>query len=74
MKHNNHFWMVVMCVLPFLLIFLLPVFKINSPSAVFIIIIVLFLGHFLMMGSHSEHSDNKENQSELEDSDEHHQH
>lgn len=71
--HKNHFWMVAMCVLPLLLIFLLPVFRISSPSAIFVIIIVMFLGHFLMMGRHAHHSvDNKENQNKNEENHESH--
>ena len=63
-----------MCVLPLLLIFLLPIFRISSPSAIFIIIIAMFLGHFLMMGRHNNHSvDNKENQNKNEENHESHQ-
>jgi len=75
MKHKNHFWMMVMCIIPLVLIFLLPVFKISSPSAIFIIIVVMFLGHFLMMGSHSGHSQNENvNIDKKEDEHEQHQH
>lgn len=71
--HKNHFWMVAMCVLPLLLIFLLPVFRISSPTAIFIVIIVMFLGHILMMGRHSGHSHNENtNQNKKEEEHEHH--
>lgn len=80
--HKNHFWMVAMCILPLLLIFLLPVFKINNPLAIFIIFLVMFAGHFFMMGRHGHgghdgHDENDtegENQNKKEENHAHHQH
>jgi len=52
-KHNV--WMLIGCLLPLLLIFVLPLFGIGSGVALFIFIILMFGCHLLMMGGHGKH-------------------
>ncbi|MCB0726595.1 MAG: hypothetical protein KDD00_03980 [Ignavibacteriae bacterium] len=56
--HKHHFWMIIGCILPIILIFLLPVFNISNQVTLFIIIILVFIGHFFMLGHHGKHSNN----------------
>ena len=44
--------MIIGCVLPLLLIFLLPLFGVGSGTSLFIFIILCFGAHLLMMGRH----------------------
>ncbi|MGE4545644.1 MAG: hypothetical protein AB7D06_16250 [Pedobacter sp.] len=69
MKH--HWWMIAGCVLPLILIFLLPLFGVGSGPLLFIFLVFCFGIHLLMMarggrkrgenktndngGSHGEH-------------------
>lgn len=62
--HKHHFWMIIGCILPILLIFLLPVFNINSKEIIFFILILMFVGHFFMMGNHHDGHSNKHNKEE----------
>lgn len=53
MKHT--LWMVIGCILPFLVIFLLPAFGIPQ-GATTVVFFVLMLGcHLMMMGGHGGH-------------------
>ena len=53
---NKHsLWMLIGCVLPTLLIFVLPLFGVGSGVSLFIFIILMFGCHLLMMGGHGNH-------------------
>ena len=52
-KHNIR--MIIGCVLPLLLIFILPLFGVGSGVTLFIFIILMFGCHLLMMGGHGKH-------------------
>ena len=49
MKRHD-IWMVIGCVLPLLLIFLLPRVGLGGGTSLFIFILILFVCHLLMMG------------------------
>ena len=54
---NHAIWMLVGCVLPLLLIFLLPAFGVSN-TFTFIIFIILMLGCHLFMGhQHGSHEE-----------------
>lgn len=59
-KHNVR--MLIGCLLPLLLIFVLPLFGVGSGVTLFIFIILMFGCHLLMMGGHGkhEHTEHKE--------------
>ena len=69
MRNNHMTWMLVGSLGIFLLLFLLPVFGFNWSNSLFIFIIIFFVAHLFLMGSHgghgghSEHGNNQENQS-----------
>ncbi len=51
---NNHLlWMLLACVAPFLLIFLLPFLGITTDLPFFLFLIVFFVAHLFMMRGHS---------------------
>ncbi len=50
-------WMVIGCLLPLLLLFLLPLLGFTSLSAIFIAIILMLALHVLMTGAHGRHDD-----------------
>ncbi len=52
-------WMVIGCVVPLLLIFILPLFGLGSGISLFIFIILMFVCHLLMTGRHQKGHDNK---------------
>ena len=52
-KHNV--WMLIGCLLPLLLIFILPLFGLGSGVTLFIFIVLMFACHVLMMGAHGKH-------------------
>ncbi len=55
--------MLIGCILPLLLIFILPLFGVSSGVLLFIFIILMFGCHLMMMGGHGAHGkpgDNKE--------------
>ncbi len=76
MNTKHHFWMMVACMLPLLLIFLLPVFQIKNSAVFLIIIVVIFIGHLFMMGRHkgNSHNHDTKNQNNKEEDHEQHQH
>ena len=53
-------WMIIACTIPLLLLFILPLLGINSPNAVFLLIITMFILHIFMMRGHGEDHKNKE--------------
>ena len=63
MKHN--LMMIIGCVLPLLLIFILPLFGVRGDVGIFGFIVLMFLCHLFMMremredkgGGHGRHSD-----------------
>lgn len=50
MKHLVH--MLIGCVLPFLLIFLLPLFGVGEGVTMFVFVVLMFSCHLLMMRGH----------------------
>ena len=59
--------MLIGCLLPLLLIFLLPLFGISGNYSTFIFIISMFACHLFMPmhhGSHKQHTDNTQNKKE----------
>lgn len=59
---NHMFWMLVGCMGLFLLLFLLPVFGFNGTNSLFIFLIIFFVAHLFMMGSHGGHAGHEKNQ------------
>ncbi|MEX2565161.1 MAG: hypothetical protein WD431_04410 [Cyclobacteriaceae bacterium] len=52
-------WILLACVAPILLIFLLPLFGITADLTFFLFLIIFFIAHLFMMRSHShEHGGN----------------
>jgi hypothetical protein len=49
---NHGLWMIIGCVLPFLLIYILPAFGVSSQGAFVVFIILMFACHFMMLGHH----------------------
>jgi len=52
---NHTLWMIIGCVVPMLLIFILPTFGVSNEVAflIFIILMFMFGCHFLMLGPSS---------------------
>ncbi len=77
---NKHMiWMVIGCVLPLLLIFLLPVIGINLSNnvAFFVFILLMFACHLFMMKGHDHdhnHHDNSSQTKQEQKGDNSHQH
>tara|TARA_B100000508_G_scaffold137492_1_gene132150 strand:- start:17702 stop:17911 length:210 start_codon:yes stop_codon:yes gene_type:complete len=67
---NHWFWMVVACLAPILLIFLLPSFGVTSGSAFFLFMAIFFVAHLFMIRVHS--SDQINNQNDKKSKDSHH--
>lgn len=57
MGKNHGLWMILGCILPLLLIFVLPIFGISGGGSLFIFIILMFACHLFMMGGHGEHGE-----------------
>ena len=58
---NHALWMLIGCVLPLLLIFILPALGVSSGLTFFIFIILMFGCHLLMMGGHhKKHEEHEE--------------
>ncbi len=47
-------WILLACVAPILLIFLLPLFGITADVTFFLFLIIFFIAHLFMMRSHSQ--------------------
>ncbi len=74
MKHNP-IWMILGCLVPLLLIFVLPLFGIKGNYIFLIFFLAMFACHFLMMGRHGEHQHSQEDPSQnKQDLDQLHQH
>ena len=54
---NHMTWMLIGCLGIFLLLFLLPVFGFNGNDSLFIFLILFFVAHLFLMGSHAGHGD-----------------
>lgn len=53
---NKHLiWMIIGCIIPLLLIFLLPLFGITGNYPFFIFILAMFACHLLMPMNHRQH-------------------
>ena len=64
--------MLLGCLLPLLLIFVLPLFGVDEGFVLFVFILLMFACHLFMMGGHHDHE--KDNGAERKgDSHEHHQ-
>ena len=57
---NHMIWMIIGCVVPLLLIFILPAFGVSSQVAFVIFIVLMFACHFLMLGHHGGGDDQNE--------------
>ncbi len=49
---NHALWMVIGCGVPLLLIFILPALGVGSGFTLFLVVILMFGGHLIMMGGH----------------------
>ncbi len=59
---NHGLWMVIGCVLPILLIFILPTFGVSNSFSIFIFIVLMFGCHLMMMGGHKGHGDDTQDE------------
>lgn len=57
---NHMLWMTIGCVLPLVLIFILPAFGVSNQVGFLIFIILMFGCHFLMLGHHHGGEDQDE--------------
>ena len=72
--NSHHFIMVLICVIPLLLIFLLPFFGISGNISILIFFVLMFGGHLVMMGKHqSVNHDTTNNQNNKNQDNEPHQ-
>lgn len=54
MTEKNHiFWMILACIIPLLIVLLLPVFGIRSKYTIFIAMILMIVVHIFMMKNHN---------------------
>ena len=58
MKRHD-FWMIIGCVLPLLLIFILPLVGITGGTSLFLLMVVVFGSHLLMMRGHGRGHDER---------------
>ena len=56
---NHHLRMLLGCMLPLLLIFILPLFGVRQGGSLFIFMILMFAGHLMMMGGHLAREHNR---------------
>ena len=54
---SHHLRMILGCILPLLLVFLLPLFGVSENIAVFVLIVLMFGCHLLMIGHLGHGSD-----------------
>jgi hypothetical protein len=57
---NHMAWMIIGCVVPILLIFILPALGVSSEVAFGIFIVLMFGCHFMMLGHHGGGDDQNE--------------
>ena len=50
---NHWLWMLLACVVPILLIFLLPLIGVTTDLTFFLFLVVFFIAHLFMMRGHS---------------------
>lgn len=70
MKHI--FWMIIGCIVPLLLIFLLPLFGVTGNYSILIFIVAMFACHLMMPMHHSSHDEHSK--TNKTDKNEAHQH
>lgn len=56
---NHDIWMIIGCVLPLLLIFILPLVGITGGTSLFLLMVVVFGAHLLMMRGHGRGQDQR---------------
>ena len=56
---SHHLKMLLGCLLPLLVIFLLPLFGVGKGISLFIFIVLMFVCHLLMMRGHDHHDHDK---------------
>jgi len=56
---NHHLRMLIGCLLPLLLIFVLPLFGVGEGVSLFVFMILMFGCHLMMMGGHGKHGHSK---------------
>jgi len=56
---NHHLRMLIGCLLPLLLIFVLPLFGVGQGVSLFVFMILMFGCHLMMMGGHGKHDHSK---------------
>jgi len=49
---KNSWWMMACCLLPLLVIFLLPAFGVQGNGSIFFFVLAMFACHLMMMGGH----------------------
>lgn len=64
MNTRNHFWMMLGCLIPLMIIFLLPVFGVNSPILFLIIIVVIYFFHLFMTVHHADRTNNNDSKNQ----------
>ena len=69
MRHFVH--MLVGCVLPFLLIFVLPLFGVGEGVTMLVFVVLMFSCHLFMMRGHQHGADNLEGQDRKGENDAH---
>lgn len=52
---NHHLKMLLGCLLPLLLIFILPYFGVGEGASLFVFTILMFACHLMMLGGHGKH-------------------
>ena len=56
---NHHLRMLIGCLLPLLLIFVLPLFGVGQGTSLFVFMILMFGCHLMMMSGHGKHEHTK---------------
>ncbi len=69
---NQNWWMVAACLVPLLLIFLAPTVGFQGSNSVFLAVVVMFLCHFMMMGSGHKHDEEHDQDNKGTKKGEHH--
>ena len=75
---NHTLRMLLGCMLPLILLFVLPLFGVGSGVTLFIFIVLMFMCHLMMLGGHrhqhGSHTPSKETHDERPTIHRHHQH
>ncbi len=64
MNTRKHFWMMIGCLIPLMIIFLLPVFGVNSPILFLIFIVVIYFFHLFMTVHYVDRSNNNDSENQ----------